>query len=91
MARPEGYLFGLAALCGISHRFRSSYPLHRAVFPDITHPSATRQRSKLLPVTVRLLHVLGLPPAFNHRRDQTRLQFKKLMLKIKLHELRVHS
>ena len=33
----------------------SSYPPPSGSFPDITHPSATRQqRSKLLPVTVRL-------------------------------------
>ena len=31
------------------------YPPQAGSFPDITHPSATRQRnSKLLPVTVRL-------------------------------------
>ncbi|ATI08661.1 hypothetical protein CO715_24980 [Escherichia coli M12] len=33
----------------------SSYPPPSGSFPDITHPSATRQRnSKLFPVTVRL-------------------------------------
>ena len=33
----------------------SSYPPPSGSFPDITHPSATRQRiSKLIPVTVRL-------------------------------------
>src|SRR5574344_1764838 len=39
----------------------SSYPPPSGSFPDITHPSATRQqRSKLLPVTVRLA---GVRPA----------------------------
>ncbi|AAN44146.1 hypothetical protein C5K19_16275 [Shigella flexneri] len=58
----------------------SSYPPPSGSFPDITHPSATRQRSSkrfLLPFD---LHVLGLPPAFNLSHDQT-LQFKSLMLK----------
>ncbi len=75
MARGrKGPLFGLATLCGISHRFShrfSSYPLHRKRF-DIYSPVRPRQQSsKLLPVTNSDLHVCK----FNLSRDQT-LQFK---------------
>ncbi|EFE20963.1 hypothetical protein EDWATA_04070 [Edwardsiella tarda ATCC 23685] len=54
----------------------SSYPPPSGRSPDITHPSAARQRRKqafsLLPLD---LHVLSLPPAFNLSHDQT-LQLK---------------
>ncbi len=66
--RPEVPLFGLATLCGISHRF-SSYPPHQAGFPDIYCRAQISEAAScfLLPFD---LHVLaGLPPAFNLSHD----------------------
>ncbi len=78
--RPEGPLFDAATLCGISHRFPVVIPPPSGSFPDITHPSATRQQSsKLLPVTIRLCILLGCRQRSILSHDQT-LQFKSLML-----------
>ena len=79
MRGPKVPLFGLATLCGISHRFQwlspsiGQIPRH---YSPVRH-SSPESKLSVLPFD---LHVLGLPPAFNLSHDQT-LQFKSLMLK----------
>ncbi len=76
---PKVPLFGLATLCGISHRFQwlspsiGQIPRH---YSPVRH-SSPESKLSVLPSD---LHVLGLPPAFNLSHDQT-LQFKFDLLK----------
>ncbi len=71
---PKVPLFGLATLCGISHRFQwlspsiGQIPRH---YSPVRH-SSPKSKLSVLPSD---LHVLGLPPAFNLSHDQT-LQLK---------------